>query len=164
MNIGVLSDTHGFLDDRILKYFSECDEIWHAGDVGSMEIIDRLSSFKKLRAVYGNIDGPEIRHIFPGEYVFELEMVKVYMIHIGGYPPLYTKPLRQRLDDLQPDLFICGHSHIVKIIKDRERGLLHINPGASGKQGFHKKRTIVRFKIDAGKIDQIQLIELGERA
>jgi putative phosphoesterase len=164
MNIGVLSDTHGFLDGRIYEYFEHCDEIWHAGDFGSKDIIDKLSEFKNFRGVYGNIDDLEVRQICPAENVFEVEGIIVYMTHIGGYPPLYTKPVRQKLEEIQPDLFICGHSHIVRIKKDEERGLIHLNPGAAGKQGFHKKRTIVRFRILSGKIENMQLIELGSRA
>ena len=164
MNIGVLSDTHGFLDERIFKYFKDCEEIWHAGDIGSTDIIKRLSGFKKLRGVYGNIDDSEIRQIFPVENIFKVGGITVYMTHIGGYPPHYTKPILKKLDNLQPDLFICGHSHIVKIMKDEERDLIYLNPGAAGRQGFHKKKTIVRFRIAAGRIENLQLIELGKRA
>jgi putative phosphoesterase len=164
MKVGLLSDTHGFLDERILGYFEECDEIWHAGDIGSMEIANQLSSFKKLQACYGNIDNLEVREKYPAEQIFEINGIKVFMTHIGGYPPIYSPQIIKRLDNTRPQLFICGHSHIVKIMHDPKRELLHINPGAAGKQGFHKIRTIVRFRILAGKIEQVQLIELGKRA
>jgi len=164
MRIGVISDTHGFLDENIFKYFDECDEIWHAGDIGSIDITSKLSDFKKLRGVYGNIDDREIQLKHQIELNFKLEGIKVYMTHIGGYPPRYTPAIRKKLDLIKPDLFICGHSHIVKIVNDSDRGLLHINPGAAGRQGFHKKRTLVRFSILTGKIKNLQLIELGGRA
>jgi putative phosphoesterase len=164
MKIGLLSDTHNFLDEKIFKYFEECDEIWHAGDIGSIEIADQLSDFKVLRAVYGNIDEPSLRHRYSEELVFEIEGLKVFMIHIGGYPPKYNKSIRSKLDEVNPDLFICGHSHIAKIINDPERKLLHINPGAAGRQGIHHMKSIVRFSILGGGIENIQLIELGKRA
>jgi putative phosphoesterase len=164
MKIGLLSDTHGYLDKNIFKYFEDCDEIWHAGDIGSIDISDQLKNFKKFRAVYGNIDGNILRYSYPEELVFEIEGLKVFIKHIGGYPPKYNPDLRKRLDILNPNLFICGHSHIVKIIKDPERNLLHINPGACGKHGFHHVRSIIRFDISKGKIENLQLIELGKRA
>ena len=164
MKIGLLSDTHGYLDESIFKYFEACHEIWHAGDIGSSDIADQLSNFKKFRAVYGNIDGNILRQRYPEELVFEIEGLKVFIKHIGGYPPKYNHDLRNRLDLIKPDLFICGHSHIVKIIKDPERKLLNINPGASGKHGFHHMRSIIRFDISGGKLENLQLIELGKRA
>ena len=164
MKVGLLADTHDFLDENIFKYFEECDEIWHAGDIGSMDIVNQLSGFKALRAVYGNIDGSSLRHKYPEELIFEIEGLKILIIHIGGYPPKYTKSIRSRLDEVNPGLFICGHSHMAKIISDPERKLLHINPGAAGRQGFHHLRSIVRFSIQGGKIQDIQLIELGKRA
>jgi len=164
MKVGLLSDTHGYLDESIFKYFDECDEIWHAGDIGSLKIADQLSSFKKFRAVYGNIDGSILRQSYPEELIFKFEGLKVFIKHIGGYPPKYNPEIRNRLDLIRPDLFICGHSHIVKIIKDHERKLLHINPGASGKYGFHHMRSIIRFGISEGKLENLQLIELGKRA
>lgn len=163
MKVGLLSDTHDFLDDSIFKYFKECDEIWHAGDIGSIDIADQLSGFKSFRAVYGNIDEPSLRHRYPEELIFEIEGLKVFIIHIGGYPPKYNKSIRRRLDEVNPGLFICGHSHIAKIINDPERRLLHINPGAAGRQGFHNIRSIVRFSILEGKIKNVQFIELGKR-
>jgi len=164
MKVGLLSDTHSFLDESIFKYFEDCDEVWHAGDIGSIEIADQLSGFKKFRAVYGNIDEIALRHKYPEELIFEFEGLKVFIKHIGGYPPKYNSSIRSRLDLVNPDLFICGHSHIVKIIKDPERNLLHINPGASGKQGFHHMRSIIRFSVLKGKLENLQLIELGKRA
>ena len=164
MKIGLLSDTHGYLDQRIIEHFIDCDEIWHAGDVGSMEVVQSISSRWKLRGVYGNIDDPEIRNEFPLETAFEINGLRVYITHIGGYPPKYTPYIRKRLDMINPDLFICGHSHIIRIISDEERGILHINPGAAGLQGFHKIRSIVRFDIQYGEIKNLQLIELGKRA
>ena len=164
MKIGLISDTHGFLDEKIFKYFEACDEIWHAGDIGSIDIHNKLTGFKKLRGVYGNIDDWEIRQKYPVELIFELGGIKVYMTHIGGYPPRYTPAIRNKLNLVKPDLFICGHSHILKIMNDRYRGILHINPGAAGMQGIHKKRTLVRFSMDIGKIENLQVIELGRRA
>ncbi len=164
MRIGLLSDTHNFLDESIYKYFEECDEIWHAGDIGSIEIADKLTNFKVFRAVCGNIDEPSLRRKYPEELIFETQGLKVFIIHIGAYPPRYNKNIRNRLDEINPGLFICGHSHIAKIINDPERKLLHINPGAAGRQGFHHMRSIIRFSISEGKIENIQLIELGKRA
>jgi putative phosphoesterase len=163
MNIGLLSDTHGYLDDQIFDYFAECDEIWHAGDIGTIEVANQLLDFKKFKAVQGNIDDSVIRYSYPLEHIFVINGVKVYMTHIGGYPPKYSHSIRIKLDKIKPDLFICGHSHIVKIIMDNERRLLHINPGAAGMQGIHLKRNIVRFKIAEGKIKNLQLIDLGGR-
>lgn len=164
MKVGLLSDTHGFLDEKIFAYFSECEEIWHAGDFGSTKVASDLSAYRKLRAVYGNIDDQEIKNMFAEECIFNLHGIKVYMTHIGGYPPRYTLAIRKKLDDIKPDLFICGHSHIIRIIKDTKRDLLHINPGAAGRQGFHKVRSIVIFKIRSERIEELQVIELGARA
>ena len=164
MRIGLLSDTHGMLDQKIFSYFADCEEIWHAGDFGSITVADELSAFRKLRGVYGNIDDMEIRSQYPEECVFNVNGIKVLLIHIGGYPPRYTLTIKKKLDEFKPNLFICGHSHIVKIIRDPVRGLLHINPGAAGWQGFHKIRSIVRFSIISGKIEDLQLIDLGKRA
>jgi putative phosphoesterase len=164
MRIGLLSDTHGFIDEKILNYFSECDEIWHAGDFGSIEVVKDLSAFRRLRGVFGNIDDLDVRSRYPEECIFKVSGIKVFITHIGGYPPKYTLPIRYKLDEIKPGLFICGHSHIPKIINDPDRGLLHINPGAAGRQGFHRMRSIVRFSIVSGKIENLQLIELGKRA
>lgn len=163
MKIGLLSDTHGYLDSRLFQYFESCDEIWHAGDIGSEEVSDKLAKFRPLRAVHGNIDGGALKNQFPEDLWFECEGVNVWITHIGGYPPKYNPKTRLVLNQKIPDLFICGHSHILKVIRDKERGLLHINPGAAGLQGFHKIRTAVRFDVDAGKISKLEVIELGKR-
>lgn len=159
--IGLLSDTHGFWDSRFAKYFAECDEIWHAGDIGSMEVADRLAELKPLRAVFGNIDSYDIRHRFTERYRFRCEQVEVLMKHIGGYPGHYDASIRQAIYDNPPRVFISGHSHILKVMNDRERGILHINPGAAGIAGFHTKRTIVRFTIDGNDIKDLEVIELA---
>lgn len=163
MYIGLISDTHSFLDDAVFEYFKDCDEIWHAGDFGNINLADRLSSFKPLRGVYGNIDGADIRKVYPRVLLFDCEGLKVFITHIGGYPGRYSTDIRPKLQTEKPDLFICGHSHILKIMPDKELNLLHINPGAAGKEGFHKVRTIVRFKIHEKKIHDMEVIELGNR-
>lgn len=163
MKIGLLSDTHGTLTQDMLAYFKDCVEIWHAGDIGDEQVADKLKEFKPLRAVYGNIDNASLRSDFPEEQIFECNQLKVYMIHIGGYPPKYTAKLKKRLNELKPDLFICGHSHILKVIQDKTRNLLHMNPGAAGNHGFHKVRTMLRFDINKGQVQNLELIELGKR-
>ncbi len=163
--IGLLSDTHGFLNPKIFGYFEECDEIWHAGDIGITDTADQLEKFKPLRAVYGNIDGKDLRARYPEDLFFTLEGVRIYMTHIGGYPPRYNSRVRKIIQQEKPDLFIDGHSHILKIMRDPNiDNLLHINPGAAGKQGFHKISTLVRFSLDSGAIKDLQVIELGKRA
>ncbi len=163
--IGLLSDTHGFLNPKIFVYFEECDEIWHAGDIGITDTADQLEKFKPLRAVYGNIDGKDLRARYPEDLFFTLEGVRIYMTHIGGYPPRYNSRVRKIIQQEKPDLFIDGHSHILKIMRDPNiDNLLHINPGAAGKQGFHKISTLVRFSLDSGAIKDLQVIELGKRA
>ena len=161
--IGLLSDTHAYWDDRYVKYFSECDEIWHAGDFGSMEIADRLSEIAPLRGVYGNIDGHDIRMRFSEKYRFKCEEVEVLMKHIGGYPSRYDASIRASLFARPPKLFISGHSHILKVQYDKTLDCLHINPGAAGLYGFHKVRTLVRFTIDGAEIKDLEVIELGEK-
>jgi putative phosphoesterase len=164
MRIGLLSDTHSYLDQDTLDYLEDCDEIWHAGDVGSHTVLDRLEELNKpLRAVYGNIDDPTIQRRLAEDLHFTVEDVPVFITHIGGYPGRYTKRVRRLLDELRPRLYICGHSHILKIMPDPKRDLLHINPGACGQQGFHSVRTIVRFQLDAGRIGDLEVIELGRR-
>lgn len=163
MRIGLLSDTHSYLDPTIFKHFEACDEVWHAGDFGSTALADALEGFKPLRAVYGNIDGHELRARYPENQVFELEGLRVFMTHIGGYPGRYHPRVRPLLHANPPQLFISGHSHIVKIMPDNKLNLLHINPGACGREGFHKMRTMVRFRIEAGRIHDLELIELGLR-
>lgn len=160
--IGLLSDTHGYWDDRYLKYFGECDEIWHAGDIGSAELAGRLAAFRPFRAVYGNIDGQELRHLYPQVNRFTLENTDVLIKHIGGYPGKYDPSIRGTLLVHPPQLFISGHSHILKVKYDRALNLLHINPGAAGIYGFHKTRTLVRFSICQGAFRDLEVIELSE--
>lgn len=162
--IGLLSDTHGFLDPQFFTHFDECDEIWHAGDIGSLEIIDQLRAFKPLRAVHGNIDNHQIAQECPEHQRFELENLSVWMTHIGGTPPRYNPQVRPDLLRNSPDLFVCGHSHILKVTRDpKMNNLLFINPGASGKHGFHRVRTAIRFTLDAGRVTNMEVIELGGR-
>ncbi len=161
--IGLLSDTHAYWDEKYLKYFDACDEIWHAGDIGSEEIAARLAAAKPLRAVYGNIDGQNLRLEYPKVAHFQVEDVRVMMTHIGGYPGRYNPEIRKELFDRRPNLFVSGHSHILKIMFDRTLQCLCLNPGAAGKSGFHLKRTLVRFAIDAEKIRDLEVIELGNR-
>jgi putative phosphoesterase len=146
--IGLISDTHNFLDDEAFKYFDQCDEIWHAGDFGSIAIADQIASFRPLKGIYGNIDGYDVRSIYPEVNFFTCEEVKVLMIHIGGYPKRYSPLAKKEIKEKQPTLFISGHSHILKIMFDAEFNCLHMNPGAYGKQGWHKIRTLIRFTID----------------
>ena len=163
--IGLISDTHGFLDEQVFKYFKECNEIWHAGDFGDISIAKQLAEESKLpvKGVFGNIDGQDIRTQFPGQLVFMCEQVKVMIRHIGGYPPKYNPETKKELIANQPQLFIAGHSHILKIMYDDKLKCLHINPGAAGKQGWHKVRTIVRFAIDEKDIKDCEVIELRGR-
>lgn len=163
MKIGLLSDTHGYLDERFFSLFANVDEVWHAGDFGNAELSERISSFKPLRGVYGNIDGNDVRALHPLHTHFEIETVKVYMTHIGGYPGNYFPEAFKQINSHQPKLFICGHSHICKIMSDAKNNLLHINPGAAGNHGFHKMKTAVRFEINKGKIENVEVIELGLR-
>lgn len=160
--IGLLSDTHGYWDERYLKYFEECDEIWHAGDIGSKEVMDRLMAFKTFRGVYGNIDGQDIRKILPEINRFRLEGADILIKHIGGYPGKYDSQIKKILNISAPTLFISGHSHILKVKYDKEYGMLHINPGAAGKYGFHTVRTIVRFSIEQGNFSDLEVIELKD--
>lgn len=157
--IGLLSDTHAFVDDKIIDFFKPCDEIWHAGDIGNIETANRFSEFKSFKAVYGNIDGQDIRITYPKVQWFECEEVKVLMTHIGGYPGKYYREIKDMIKKLKPNLFICGHSHILKVIYDKENNLLHINPGAAGKSGFHKVITAVRFSIDGSNIKDLEIFE-----
>ena len=160
--IGLLSDTHSFLDDAVFKYFDECDEIWHAGDFGS-GVAEPLAKFKPLRGVYGNIDVKEIRAEFPEHLKFDCEQVPVWMTHIGGYPDHYAQSVRKEIYTKPPKLFISGHSHILKVVFDPKIQCLHINPGAAGKHGWHKVRTLIRFSISEEKIHTLEAIELGIR-
>lgn len=159
----LLSDTHGHMDDRILAYAGEADEVWHAGDIGSLEVTDALRALKPVRAVYGNIDGAPVRREFPLDNRFACEGVQVWITHIGGYPGRYERRVREALLVKPPKLFICGHSHILKVQYDKRFDLLHMNPGACGKAGFHQVRTMLRFAIDGDQIRDLEVIELGKR-
>ena len=161
--IGLLSDTHSFFDERYLVHFESCDEIWHAGDVGSKEVLDRLRAFRPLRAVYGNIDGQEMRWELPLTQRFTLEGVDVLIKHIGGYPGRYDRSVKSLLLEQPPKLFISGHSHIAKVKFDPALQLLHLNPGAAGIHGFHQVRTLMRFELHQGNIQNLEVIELGQR-
>lgn len=163
MKILLLSDTHSYIDDRILKYAAEADEVWHAGDIGDLKVTDALSKVSKLRAVYGNIDNSEIRKEFPLNNRFLIEEVDVWMTHIGGYPGKYSPAVSREINLNPPKLFISGHSHILKVMFDRKLGLLHMNPGACGKHGFHQIRTMIRFEISTDEIQNPEVIELGKR-
>lgn len=164
MHIGLLSDTHGYLDDQVFRYFDLCDEIWHAGDIGDVAVIDKLAAFKPVRAVYGNIDGREIRLHYPENLRFTCEQMHVWLTHIGGYPPNYTPAVLKELRRETPDLFVCGHSHILRVMPDRKlNNLLYLNPGATGREGFHHVRTALRFTIEGSKVTKMEAIELGKR-
>jgi len=175
--IGLISDTHHYLDENIFEHFAACDEVWHAGDFGGLELVHRLESRldnniptngqagrqTMLRGVYGNIDGQDIRKEFPEQLIFMCEGVKVMIRHIGGYPPKYNPETKKELLIHKPQLFISGHSHILKIMYDDKLNCLHMNPGAAGKHGWHKVRTIIRFVIDGNEMKDAEVIELGKR-
>lgn len=159
----LLSDTHGHIDETILKYARQADEIWHAGDIGSLDVTDKLAAIKPLRGVYGNIDDHVIQKEFPEHNRFLCEKVDVWITHIGGYPNKYNVRIREEIKTNPPKLFICGHSHILKVMSDKKLDLLHMNPGACGKHGFHHVRTMLRFVIDGDKISDLEVIELEKR-
>ncbi len=163
MRIGLLSDTHAYLDPAILEHFEACDEIWHGGDVGDVAVLDALEAFRPVRAVYGNIDDTSVRRRLPLNNFFEVEGLPVLITHIGGYPGRYTPRVKGLLEELQPKLYICGHSHMLKVMMDKPRGVLHMNPGACGKHGFHRMRTVLRFSITDGRVEGLEVIELGLR-
>lgn len=163
LKIGLLSDTHAYWDEKYTEYFKNCDEIWHAGDIGSDQVAAQLALLKPLRAVYGNIDGQSLRLQYPKIAHFTAEEMRVMMTHIGGYPGRYHPEIRKELYDTRPNLFITGHSHILKVAFDKNLNCLHINPGAAGKSGFHQVRTLVRFAIDGKNIQDLEVIELGSR-
>ncbi|NCP05883.1 MAG: metallophosphoesterase family protein [Flavobacteriales bacterium] len=163
IKILLLSDTHSYIDDDILKYVKEADEVWHAGDIGDITVTDTIKNLKPLKAVYGNIDNTLIRSEFPEHQRFMCEDVDVWMTHIGGYPKAYDVRVREAIRANPPTLFICGHSHILKVMPDKHLGLLHMNPGAAGTHGFHKVRTMLRFTIDGSKIDNLEVIEFHKR-
>lgn len=162
--IALLSDTHNYLDSKLYKYLDSCDQIWHAGDIGTIEVTEQLSKIKPVVAVYGNIDGRDVRSVYPKNQHFTCEHVNVFMTHIGGYPNRYSADALAEIKRTSPQLFICGHSHILKVMYDQQYKLLHINPGAAGIHGFHKVKTLVRFTIDADRIKDLEVIELGPRA
>lgn len=164
MKIGILSDTHGYLDEKVFEYFKDCDEIWHAGDVGNIEVTDKLKAFKKLRCVFGNIDGGAVRKEFKETIRFTLGGMHFLMTHIGGKPYVYTKNIRDEITNNPPDVFICGHSHILKVQYDKRLNTLYINPGACGIHGFHKVRTLIRMDIINKTLKNMEVIELGKRA
>jgi putative phosphoesterase len=160
--IGLLSDTHSYLDPQIFTHFDACDEVWHAGDVGALDVMTQLRDFRPLRIISGNID--LVSGDLPVNQRFTLEGFSVWMTHIGGAPPRYNPEVRPVLQAAPPDLFICGHSHILKVVRDASlNNMLYINPGAAGKTGFHKMRTAVRFTLDTGRISDMQVIELGKK-
>ena len=161
--IGLLSDTHGFLDDAVFRHFDKCDEIWHAGDFGSREVVEALQSFKPLRGVFGNIDGQDVRTIFPEVAKWKCEEANILMMHIGGYPPKYTAASKKIIAETRPQLFISGHSHILKVMYDKAFNCLHINPGAAGKQGWQQVRTLISFVVEGKEFKDLQLIELGKK-
>lgn len=164
MKIGLLSDTHGYLDTRIKDYFKDCDEVWHGGDIGDMKLAATLELFKPFRAVHGNIDDKDIQLRYPEDLFFECEGLSVWITHIGGAPPKYNPRIKKMLKSSVPNIFVCGHSHILRVAKDPAYGgMLYLNPGAAGQQGFHHIRTLLRFDIAAGQVSNMEVIELGKR-
>jgi putative phosphoesterase len=163
MKIGVISDTHGWIHPRLFVHFADCDEIWHAGDIGNIATADTLAAFRPLRAVYGNIDDAVVRRAYPENLIFKADDVNVWITHIGGSPGYYDHRVRSGFSEHHPDIFICGHSHIAKIMYDKKAGFLYLNPGAAGYNGFHQFMTAVRFQIDGKDIHDMEVIELGER-
>ena len=158
--VSLLSDTHSVLDERFIPHLKDSDEIWHAGDIGSLVIYDKLNEISKVKAVYGNIDNHQIRITLASEVFFKCEGVNIYMTHIGGYPGKYSKAVKEKIEKTKPDIFICGHSHILKVMKDKINNLLFINPGAAGNHGIHQVKTIVQFIINEKKISDLKIIEL----
>lgn len=162
-SIGLISDTHNYLDNAVFKHFDDCDEIWHAGDFGTIALADKLAAFKPLKGVYGNIDGKDIRTTYPEHLRFKCEDMDVWITHIGGYPDKYSPLVKPEIYNNPPQLFISGHSHILKVIFDKKINCLHLNPGAAGKQGWHKVRTLMKFEISGNKIENLKVIELNGR-
>jgi len=164
MKIGLLSDTHSYLDPKVLTYFKDCDEIWHAGDIGDRVVVDELEKLKPLRAVFGNIDDNDLQVRYPEDVWFTCEELTIWMTHIGGAPPNYNPWIKKIFKERIPDIFICGHSHILRVKRDSKyKNLLYINPGAAGNQGFHHMKTIMRFEIVGKEIKNLEVIELGKR-
>ena len=155
----LISDTHGYIDDRIIQYAKESDETWHAGDIGELKVVDEIKKVTTLKAVHGNIDNSKIRAEYAEDLRFKIEDMEIWITHIGGYPNRYNLRIRQEINSNPPDVFICGHSHILKVINDNKLNLLHINPGAIGKHGFHQVRTMIRFQIIKSKIQNLEVIE-----
>lgn len=163
MKIGIISDTHGWIDPAVYEHFAGVDEIWHAGDAGSIDVITKLEKFKPLRAVWGNVDGQEVRRATREYLFFEAGLKKVLITHIGGYPGHYAPRALELIKSLKPDIFVCGHSHIVKVIYDKTFGMLCINPGSAGRTGIHKVMTMLRFTVTEDKISDMEVIEYGSR-
>jgi putative phosphoesterase len=163
MKIGLISDTHGWIHPSLFDHFAKCDEIWHAGDIGNIQTADLLAAFRPLRAVFGNIDDSLVRRAFKESLRFTIEGMNIWITHIGGSPGNYSPEIKSKIYSNPPDIFICGHSHIAKVLFDKRTGSLYINPGAAGFNGFHKYMTAIRFQIDTGKIHDLELIEMGER-
>ncbi len=159
----LLSDTHSYIDNQILKFVKQADEVWHAGDIGDLNVTDTIQKLKPLRAVYGNIDNSDARMEFPLDNRFTIENVDVWITHIGGYPNKYNPRIRETIVNNPPKIFISGHSHILKVQFDKKLNLLHLNPGAAGKSGFHNVRTMLRFTIEGSDIKNLEIIELGQR-
>ena len=160
----LISDTHSYLDPKLFKYLETIDEVWHAGDIGDISVCQEIEKLKPLKAVYGNIDGQDARKLYPENAIFMCEQVKVFITHIGGYPNRYNLEAKKIIEQEKPNLFICGHSHILKIMYDKKYNLLHLNPGACGVQGFHQVKTVLRFAIEGTEIKNMEIIELGKRA
>ena len=163
MKIGLISDTHSYLDPKVLEYFQSVDEIWHAGDIGEVSVTQQLEQLKPLRAVYGNIDDKNLQALYPEDLWFDCEGLRIWMTHIAGSPPNYNPRTKKILKEKSADVLICGHSHILKVIKDPKYNLLYINPGAAGNHGFHHIKTIMRFEISHKEIKNMEVIELGKR-
>ena len=161
--IALISDSHSYLDHKTLTYLEPVDEIWHAGDIGDLQVMGALPKGKTIRAVFGNIDGLEIQQVYPEWQIFELEKMKILMTHIGGKPPRYAKGIKSILKSEKAQLFVCGHSHICKVVFDRELNCLYMNPGAIGQQGFHQMRTLLLFDLNQGKVENLRAVELGKR-
>ena len=159
-NISLLSDTHSVLDERFIPHLKNSDEIWHAGDIGSLDVYNKLTKLSNVKAVYGNIDNHKIRIGLKSELFFKCEGVNIYMTHIGGYPGKYSKGIKEKIEKTNPNIFICGHSHILKIMNDKKNKLLFLNPGAAGNHGVHKVKTIIKFDIDDKEIRNLKIIEL----
>ena len=164
IKIGLISDTHSYLDPKVFEVFKDVDEIWHAGDIGDISVADQLKAFKPFYAVYGNIDDKTVRMDYPLNLVLQREGLKILMTHIGGYPGNYEPKARRKIEEEMPDIFICGHSHILRVAKDpKYNNMLAMNPGAAGVHGFHKVKTLLRFNLNNGKIENLEAIELGKR-